>query len=64
MRLIVLADWSEIKINLYKYTPITSLLENVRKQENIDGLVILGDIAYDLDSNNGSNYEKFMKILS
>lgn len=30
----------------------------------IDGIIVNGDIAYDLDSNNGTNYEEFLNILS
>lgn len=31
---------------------------------NVNGMVINGDIAYDLDSNNGLNYEFFVNMLS
>jgi hypothetical protein len=27
-------------------------------------MIINGDLAYDLDSNNGTNYEEFLAILS
>ena len=27
-------------------------------------MIINGDIAYDLDTNNGTNYEEFLNILS
>lgn len=30
----------------------------------IDGIIVNGDLAYDLDSNNGTNYEEFLNILS
>jgi hypothetical protein len=56
MKLIVLADWSKLEANLYKYTPIDPLLKKVQMEEEINGLVIVGDIAYDLDTNNGANY--------
>ena len=31
---------------------------------DINGILINGDVAYDLDSNNGRNYEDFLNMLS
>jgi len=31
---------------------------------DVNGIVLNGDIAYDLDTNNGKNFENFMNILS
>lgn len=31
---------------------------------DVNGMVVNGDIAYDLNSNNGKNYEDFLNMLS
>ena len=64
MTLINLADWSKIEANSYKYTPVDDLMRETQGREEVNGLVINGDIGYDLDSNNCSNYEKFLVMLS
>lgn len=60
----MLADWSKVEVNSYKYTLIDPFLLQLQAQEEIDGILILGDIGYDLDTNNCSNYEKFLVELS
>lgn len=60
----MLADWSKIENNLYKYTPIDEMMLKIKAAEKINGLIILGDIGYDLDTNNCLNYEKFLVMLS
>jgi hypothetical protein len=64
MSWIVVADWGNIKVNSYKYTVIDSLILRVRAQEEMDAILIMGDIGYDLDTNNCDNYEKFIVELA
>ena len=56
MNWIVVADWSKLEQNLYKYTPIDPFLQKIQTQEEINGIIINGDIGYDLDTNNCKNY--------
>ena len=62
--MIVLADWSEIHEELHAYKSINQTLDKLRQEEKPDGIMINGDIAYDLDTNNGTNYESFLNMLS
>ena len=62
--MIVLADWSEIHEELHSYKSINETLNKLRNERKPDGMMINGDIAYDLDTNNGTNYESFLKMLS
>lgn len=39
-------------------------LDKLRTEHNIRGIIVNGDLAYDLDTNNGTNYEEFLNILS
>jgi DNA repair exonuclease SbcCD nuclease subunit len=39
-------------------------LDKLRIQEKVDGIIVNGDIAYDLDSNNGKNYEEMLNLIS
>lgn len=34
-----------------------------KKNENIDALIVIGDIGYDLDTNKCQNYEQFLIML-
>ncbi len=54
--MIFLADWSELVKKADQYTSINSTLDEIRTTEKIDGMIINGDIAYNLDTNNGKNY--------
>ncbi len=36
----------------------------LRTEQKVRGIIVNGDIAYDLDSNNGTNYEEFLSLLS
>jgi hypothetical protein len=36
----------------------------LRNSFGTDGIIVNGDIAYDMDSNNGTNYEEFLNMLS
>lgn len=62
--LITLADWSELHQKLNIYQSINNTLEHLLKSENINGLLINGDIAYDLDSNEGKNFEETLALIS
>ncbi len=62
--MVVLADWSEIHQELHSYKSIDETLVKIRQENQPDGMMINGDIAYDLDTNNGSNYESFLNMLS
>lgn len=61
MQIIVLADWGPIKIK--NYTEVVSFVAKTINNSHIDGLMVLGDIAYDLDTNNCLNYESYLEIL-
>jgi len=63
MQLAALADWGPIKKNIGVMTPIIDDLNRVLKEKDIDVVLINGDVAYDLDSNNGTNYEDFLLTL-
>jgi hypothetical protein len=56
VNLIFLADWSELVKKADQYTSINSTLDKIRTTEKIDGMIVNGDIAYNLDTNNGKNY--------
>jgi hypothetical protein len=43
--------------------PITKDLKRTIKEKGIDAIIIAGDIAYDLDSNNGSTYQEFLEMI-
>lgn len=60
-----MADWGELIEERDIYAPLEDLFDRqMATGANIDALIILGDVAYDLDSNNGSNYEGFIRMLS
>ena len=63
MNLIVLADWSHLDANIKKYTPLDHMFSVVAGKQEINGLLINGDVGYDLDTNNCLNYEKFLLML-
>ena len=63
VRVVALADWGTIKKNIDIMTPIANDLKRVLHEHKIDALLIDGDVAYDLDTNNGSNYEDFLFLL-
>lgn len=60
LNVLVLADWSVIEKT--GFTPIAALLRDVMIEKDIHLLMVNGDIAYDLDSNNGTNYIKFLSM--
>lgn len=62
-KVIALADWGDIKKNIGVMTPITNDLNKMLREEEIHLFVIDGDISYDLDTNNGTNYEEFLQLL-
>lgn len=64
MNMIVLADWSHLDKNKGKYVALDNLLTSVIGRQEINGLMIGGDVGYDLDTNNCTNYERFMVMLS
>jgi metallophosphoesterase superfamily enzyme len=43
--------------------PITNDLKRVLREEEVHAILINGDISYDLDTNNGTNYEEFLQLL-
>lgn len=55
-----MGDWGVIKKQ--EYLPIGPALEKVMGQFDFKLLLLAGDIAYDLDSNNGTNYVEFLKM--
>jgi predicted MPP superfamily phosphohydrolase len=64
INIIALADWSSLDKNKDKYVPLDALFASVTEKQEINGLMIGGDVGYDLDTNNCLNYEKFMVMLS
>lgn len=64
IRLIALADWSHLDNNIGKYVSLDNLFHSVMGKQEINGLMIGGDVGYDLDTNNCLNYEKFLVMLS
>jgi metallophosphoesterase superfamily enzyme len=58
---IVLADWGVIEGD--KMTPIMNSLNQILTRDDIHLMVIMGDIAYDLDSNYGDRYLKFLGMI-
>jgi len=50
--------------NKGKYVPLDNLFAPVLRNQEINGLMIGGDVGYDLDTNNCLNYEKFLVMLS
>lgn len=56
LKMISLADWSDLKEKLGIYISLNSSLDQIRVKNKIDGLLIDGDIGYDLDTNNCQNY--------
>ena len=64
MKLVLLADWSELHSKVGIYKSLNESLDKIRLDQNIDGVIVNGDIAYDLDSNNGTNYEEFLNLVS
>ncbi len=62
MKLVALADWGIVK-NSSKITPIVDDLKKIIHEKEIHVIIINGDVAYDLDSNNGTNYEDFLFFL-
>lgn len=64
INLITLADWSHLEKNIGKYVPLDDLLDTVMAKQEINGLMIGGDVGYDLDTNNCLNYESFLVMLS
>lgn len=39
-------------------------IDKLRVEQNVRGIIVNGDFAYDLDSNNGTNYEEFLNLVS
>lgn len=62
--MVVLADWSELHTKLGLYKSVNETIDKLRIEQNIKAIIVNGDLAYDLDSNNGTNYEEFLNILS
>lgn len=63
VRVVALADWGTIKKNIDIMIPITNDLKRVLREQEIHAVLIDGDVAYDLDTNNGSNYQDFLTLL-
>ena len=61
-------DWSYEPLNSSSqpaYSPITNCLNIVDTFFNgrVDGIIFLGDMAYNLSSNNGTNYVEFLLMI-
>ena len=63
IRMVVLSDWGTIEANINIMTPITNDLKRVMREKDVSAIMIAGDIAYDLDSNNGTTYENFLTLM-
>ena len=62
--MIFLGDWADIAGQGLDYLPIDQLLLKVQAENEINGLVIVGDIAYNIDTDNGVKYEQFLRLLA
>lgn len=60
MNTLVMADWGVIETSGFK--PINDSLRELMLIKKLDLLIVVGDIAYDLDSKNGSQYIGFLKM--
>ena len=58
--ILVLADWGVIRTT--GFTPIFESLRNVMAKKSFNLMMVNGDIAYNLDTNNGNNYMGFLKM--
>lgn len=58
----MLADWSFLETT--RYTSIDQLLATTIRQNDVHGMLINGDLAYDLITNNCRKYEQFIVMLS
>lgn len=57
---LTMADWGVIGTT--GFTPINESLRQLMLVKKIHLLLVVGDIAYDLDSNNGTQYIGFLKM--
>ncbi len=64
LKVIFLGDWADIAGEGLGYLPIDQLLLKVQVENEINGLVIVGDIAYNIDTDNGDKYEQFLRLLA
>jgi hypothetical protein len=67
IKMIVLGDWGYLRKKKKKksYRPLTESFDLlIDSKIDIDAIYIGGDVAYDLDSNEGKNYEDFLKMLA
>ena len=64
IRMVVLADWSFLITKVGIYDRLDASMNYLLENEKIDLLYVNGDIAYDLSSNSGKNYEDFLNMLS
>jgi hypothetical protein len=63
--MINVADWSYLRDLKDKYKPLDKSFEYLlNNDKNIYALFINGDMAYDLQSNKGRNYEDFLNMIS
>ena len=53
---IVLGDWGPLKERKGEYTNIMPYLQKEIKDKKSDAIIVMGDIAYDLDFFNGEQY--------
>lgn len=51
-----------LKVGIYK--SVNETIDKLRIEQNASAIIVNGDFAYDLDTNNGTNYEEFLNILS
>lgn len=59
---IVLADWSKL-INKQYTTLESSFNVLLQNRTDIHGVILIGDIGYDLETNECQNYIGFLEIL-
>lgn len=60
-----MGDWNYYGLQNTQYPPISNCLE-LLKSFNVaayQGIIYTGDMAYNLDSNNGTNYVQFITML-
>lgn len=63
--MINLADWGYLRELQTQYKPLTDSFQYLSlTDKNIRAIYINGDSAYDLQTNNGRNYEDFLIMIS
>ena len=61
--MVIVADWSYLVNKRGIYDSLDDAFDYLLAKKDIDILYVDGDIAYDLSTGNGKNYEEFLKMM-